>query len=256
MTLPPDDPDGAASTDAEAVAPSASGSDPRTGSLADRATATLRDRILDLTLKPGRRIDERHLMEQFGISRTPAREAMNRLVAEGLVQIEANRGAFVRPLDVEDLANFFDIYFAAERMCAHFCRFDHPGFAADMRAIQDRHATAVAAHRFLDVTLANAQFHMRIAEASENAYLIEFAGRIHNLARRVAYFVYHIEGEDLTFLSGQQDHIISEHSEIIGFIAHADRPGLMTSLTDHARRFQDRLSHCLSGARGTDFKPL
>ena len=69
-------------------------------SLTEVAVETIRDRILDLTLRPGLRIDEKLLMERFRLSRTPAREALNRLMAEGLVEMQANKGTFVRPLDV------------------------------------------------------------------------------------------------------------------------------------------------------------
>ena len=61
--------------------------------LTDAAVDTIRNRILDMTLVPGSRIDAPLLMKQFKLSRTPAREALNRLAAEGLVVLHANRGA-------------------------------------------------------------------------------------------------------------------------------------------------------------------
>ncbi|MGI9334044.1 MAG: GntR family transcriptional regulator, partial [Gammaproteobacteria bacterium] len=85
-------------------------------SLTEAATDTIRDRILDLSIEPGQRIDEKLLMERFNLSRTPVREALNRLATDGLVEIQSNRGAFVRPLDVRHIRQLFDAYIATERM--------------------------------------------------------------------------------------------------------------------------------------------
>jgi DNA-binding GntR family transcriptional regulator len=223
------------------------------GSLADLAVGTIRDRILDLTLAPGSRIDDRELMERFGVSRTPAREALNRLMAEGLVQFRPNRGAFVRPLDVDDVRQFFDAYYVAERAVGHFCRFDDPALVADLLAIQEEHEAAVAAYRFLEVSRRNAELHLRIARATGNPHLQDFAARIHNLARRLAVFVYRVEFEDRPLLDAQQRHIVAEHHAIIAAIALADRERLVGLLTAHAGRFQTRLTRFLDSRQGAEF---
>ena len=94
--------------------------------LTDAAVDTIRNRILDMTLVPGSRIDAPLLMKQFKLSRTPAREALNRLAAEGLVVLHANRGAYVRRLDFDDIQALFDVYFVEERMLGQFRRY-RPG---------------------------------------------------------------------------------------------------------------------------------
>jgi hypothetical protein len=68
----------------------------------------LRDEILHLALKPGAKLDEMGLVRKFGISRTPVREALIRLASEGLVFLLPNRGAQVAPLDLVDIAHFFE----------------------------------------------------------------------------------------------------------------------------------------------------
>ena len=115
--------------------------------LAEEAVDTIRNRILDLTLQPGTRIDAPLLMQQFKLSRTPAREALNRLAAEGLVVLHANRGAYVHRLDFEDIQALFDIYFVEERMLGHFCNFDDAGLVADLEGIHREHQAASKAHR-------------------------------------------------------------------------------------------------------------
>lgn len=218
----------------------------KNASLAGAATRRIRDKILDLTLRPGMHLDETVLREQLGISRTPAREALNRLVTEGLVETRANRGFSVRPLDLGDIAQFFDAYMVAERSAAYFCRFSNRNLVSDLEAIQARHETAIRAHRFLEVSQHNAALHIRIMRASENVYLLDFSGRLHNLGRRLAYFVYHNEAEDAELLSGQQEHIVAEHRRIIDAIRRRDREALVQDMTSHAERFQTRISRFVS----------
>jgi DNA-binding GntR family transcriptional regulator len=71
--------------------------------------ASLRDDISSGKLAPGAVLRQAELAEQFGTSRIPVREALNSLQAEGLVQIEPNRGAFVTTLSAEELHELFDL---------------------------------------------------------------------------------------------------------------------------------------------------
>ncbi len=222
-------------------------------SLTERAVSTIRDRILDLTLAPGSRIDERLLMERFKLSRTPAREALNRLAAEGLVDIEANKGAFVCAIDVSQVNRFFDAYHAAERLVGYLCILSAPGLADHMERIHTDHQAAVNERRFLDVAQLNAAFHLAMAEATGNEYVADFSGRLHNHAQRLAYLIYCREAEERDFLQTQQSLIIDEHAEIIEAIRRGDRDALIEALTKHARRFQDRIARFVGRSRTADF---
>ncbi|MBH62464.1 MAG: hypothetical protein CL569_08440 [Alphaproteobacteria bacterium] len=130
---------------------------PASTSLTEAAVETIRDRILDLTQKPGIRIDEKVLMERFSLSRTPPREALHHLVAEGLVQIQPKKGAYVRPLDVSHIRKLFDAYFVSERMNGFFCQTSDPGLVTDIETLQNAYEKAQKARKFLDMTRINAQ---------------------------------------------------------------------------------------------------
>ena len=144
-------------------------------SLTDAAVGIIRDRILDLTLKPGSWIDEKLLMKQFELSRTPAREALNRLVAEGLVDIQSYKGAQVAPLDMGHILQFFDAYIASERMNGFFCNTGHPNLAANLSSIEEQYENAADAGRYLEMTRLNAALHHRIAAATENTHIADFS---------------------------------------------------------------------------------
>jgi DNA-binding GntR family transcriptional regulator len=218
-----------------------------TTSLADIATDRIRDRILDMTLMPGTQIDESVLRDRLQISRTPAREALNRLAAEGLVESKLSKGFYVTSLDIHKTARFFDAFFIVERAGGTLCNFAHPNFAHDLDRIQEKHDAAVKDNSFLEISRQNAAFHIRIAEATENDYLIDFAKRVHNYARRLIYFVYVTESDDFDYFSGQQGKILEEHTDIIDAIRRHDRAALTDTLTQHAERFHARMLRFIGG---------
>ena len=87
---------------------------------AERALATLRDLIMGGELLPGARLGEVELAERLGVSRTPVREALSRLAAEGLVEIAPNRGARVATWTVAELEGVFELRSVLEpQLTAH-----------------------------------------------------------------------------------------------------------------------------------------
>lgn len=222
-------------------------------SLTEAAVATIRDRILDLSLESGSRIDERLLMDRFRLSRTPAREALNRLVAEGLVAIQAKKGTFVRSLDVGQMKEFFDAYLVGERLMGFYCRFDDRALVGDLRTLERAYKAAVKGRRYRDITRRNAELHLRVARATSNEYVRDFCGRLHNHARRLSYFIYQMESADVSYCELQQEHVARENGQIIDAIAARDRDALVALLGRHALRFQERIARFVSDRRGATF---
>ncbi len=103
----------------------------------ERVYRDLRREILHLVLKPGDDLDESVVSARFAVSRTPVREALIRLTAEGLVTSSRGRGARVAPLSIGDLRAFFE--------------------GLD---ILQRSVTRLAAHRRLDSDLARIEASM------------------------------------------------------------------------------------------------
>ena len=87
-------------------------------SLHDEVAATLRDRIFSGELAPGSFLDEVGLCESLAISRTPLREALKVLTAEGLVRHEPRRGCFVSEVTEKDLDEIFPVTALLEGRCA------------------------------------------------------------------------------------------------------------------------------------------
>ena len=87
--------------------------------LYEEVAERLRQKIYDYVLPPGEWIDEPALAEELGISRTPLRESLKLLAAEGLVQLDAGRGSRVTRLSLEDLNQLFPVMAMLEGRCAH-----------------------------------------------------------------------------------------------------------------------------------------
>ena len=131
----------------------------------------LRADILNLTIAPGTLLDESELAARFELSRSPVREALIRLSAEGLVQMLPNRSPVVTPFDIAEVPSYFD---AIELMYRATCR-----LAAIYRTDAELDAI-VQADKVLEATTgrgdigaqmeANREFHSRIAEAGGNPF--------------------------------------------------------------------------------------
>ena len=109
----------------------------------ERALEALRELILSAQLAPGSRLGEVELAERLGVSRTPVREALTRLAAEGLVEIVANRGARVATWTVAELEGVFDLRASLEPQLTAFAVPN--ATAADVAELDD------LAHRMLEV---------------------------------------------------------------------------------------------------------
>lgn len=112
--------------------------------VSDRAYAALRGEILDWTLPPGTVLGEVELAERLGISRTPVREALARLVADGLAAQAPGRGVVVADVSLEEAEQLFELRIALESLLARRAaeRADADQAAA-MGALADRFLAAV-----------------------------------------------------------------------------------------------------------------
>ncbi len=216
-------------------------------SLTDSATAMLRDRILDLTLPPGARLDEKSLLARFRLSRTPVREAVNRLIAEGLVRIANNRGAFVEDMDLESVLALLDAYVLSERTVASVCRPDHPGLVEELERLQVRFEAALRDDDLLRVTEINAEFHGRLALATGNRYVAQHSAHLHGLARRASFYVHRCE----SVVGGRSrlpaDRINRHHRRIVDCIRERNREELVDVVTRHALTFRQRIEALVKG---------
>lgn len=134
----------------------------------------LRTRILAHEIPPGSWIDEQALAEQYGISRTPLREALKVLVSEGLVTLKPRRGCYVTEVTAQDMDEIFPILALLEGRCAFEAT--SKASAADLAALDQLQAhleEAAARNNVEDFFEANQRFHRALQALAGNRWLVQ-----------------------------------------------------------------------------------
>ena len=133
----------------------------------------LRQRIFAHELTPGDWIDEQKLAEQYGISRTPLREALKVLAAEGLVDLKPRRGCYVTEISRQDIDDIFPLMAMLEGRCAFIAvQLAKPEDIRDLKAIHEKLELAAKESRIDAFFEANQEFHRRIQELTNNRWLL------------------------------------------------------------------------------------
>ena len=129
----------------------------------------LRQRIFSRELEPGSWIDELKIAEEFGISRTPLREALKVLAAEGLVTMKVRRGAYVTEVSDQDLADVYHLLALLESDAAAVVA--ERATPAQLRELESIHKDLEGAVKNRDRFFAvNERFHMRLLALADNRW--------------------------------------------------------------------------------------
>ena len=195
----------------------------------------LRREILTLALEPGTPLDETALSQRFGMSRSPVREALVRLSADGLVEMLSNRSTLVAPVDLAGFPRYVEALDVLQRI--------NTRLAARNRSEQDIERmvrlarafdAACAANDYLAMSATNRDFHMSIAAAGRNPYLAAFYDRLLNQGRRMLHLHFRYLEE------GNEGHLLTdEHDEMLAAIRdrNIERADNLAHL--HTRQFRD-----------------
>ena len=145
----------------------------RIESVVDRVYAVVRRRILDGDLRRGARLRQEALAEELGVSRTPLREALRRLAAEGFVEFHPNRGAQVVSMTAEDVRKAYEARMVVEPGAARLAAIRRPAAEVTVmwEAIDAERESAGRASSYS----ASRTFHLALVRASENEHLIRMA---------------------------------------------------------------------------------
>ena len=179
-----------------------------TTALYQEVAARLRERIYAQALTPGAAIDEQTLAEEYGISRTPMREALKVLHAEGLVVLEPRRGCFVTELDKQDIDELFPLMALLEGRCAYEAV--KKATLTEVKKVEELHnklekaAAAEDVDKYFDL---NCQFHELVQKLARNKWL----ERTTNDMRK---FLKLMRGRQL-YLPGRLQQSLAEHRMLL-----------------------------------------
>jgi DNA-binding GntR family transcriptional regulator len=178
---------------------------------------TLRNEIIELKLAPGNPIDEVQLSERFSLSRTPIREALVRLAAEGLITTLTNRATIVSNIDFLHLSDFFDALTLMYRVTTRLAAQNHrPEHILEIQAKQDEFTRTVEEQDVLAMIATNRDFHLAIARAGGNHYYNELFTRLLDEGRRILRLYYSSFNDKLP------KQYVTEHEDLIAAIVTRD----------------------------------
>ena len=148
----------------------------------EKAYRKIRALILSGDFAPGARLRERDISDLVGLSRTPVREALQRLTSEGLVWSERNRGVFVEETDLTEVAEIFDIGMALESRCARLAtrKIKQEGIDRLAAAMDDMNALLEQSEENIrrNFVELDKRFHGILIEATENRKLMTLVDQV------------------------------------------------------------------------------
>ncbi len=185
------------------------------GAAADAAYATLREAILVGQLRPGDRLAEEQLAGEFGISRTPIREAIFRLEAERFATRQVRRGLVVRAIPEEQVLEVFTVWAALDQLAASTAAQSATApERARLRWINEQIEARTRQVGHASIVELTMQFHEALSECAHNSVLLQMVRQLHDSARRF--------GETTFSLPGRPSVAIAEHRAILEAIDSGD----------------------------------
>lgn len=184
-------------------------------SLSQRAYVAIKKSLLDtdVTEISDERLDERKLAEQLGVSRTPLREAINRLVMEGFLKVMPRKGIYVVKKSKNKIIEILLVRAALEGMAARLAtRYVTEKNIEGMKGIFSPFNRSNIKGQFLEYSNANIEFHELVLKTSQCGKLIELAGSIFDHIRWIRF-------RSVTF----EERFIKMQKEHLGIIAAIEK---------------------------------
>ena len=165
---------------------------------ASKAYHLIKDKVIKIQMPPGSVIREAELMQELDLGRTPIREALKRLESENLVVVKPRQGMFVADIPITDLIQIFEVRVELESLCAFLAsKRMTPAILAKMKDLAEAYSGSEKTE--LNCLFEqDRQFHMLLAEAANNRFLVDEIEHYYNLSLRIWYLVLHnVQPEDI-----------------------------------------------------------
>jgi DNA-binding GntR family transcriptional regulator len=192
--------------------------------LYEEVAEQLRQQIFRRDLKPGSWIDEVKIAQEFGISRTPLREALKVLAAEGLVTMKVRRGAYVTEVSETDLADVYHLLSLLESDAAGVVA--QKATDEQLKELQQLHKELEAAQNNRDkfFTL-NERFHMRLLEIAGNRWRDQLVADLRKVMK--------LNRHNSLLKTGRVRESMLEHRAIVEAIARRDAKSAVKRMQEH-----------------------
>ncbi|HWI83927.1 GntR family transcriptional regulator [Ramlibacter sp.] len=200
--------------------------------LHEQVAMRLRQMLVEGRIAPGAKLNERELSEVLEVSRTPLREAIKMLAAEGLVELLPNRGAVALSLTEQDVANTFEVMAGLEALSGELAA--RRITAAELAEVRAMHFEMLAAYTRGDLSAyyrINAQIHRAINAAAKNPVLTATYNQV-NARLQALRFRSNQDGE-------KWKRAVKEHEQMIDALAAGDAAAMRGVLLTHLENKRD-----------------
>lgn len=206
----------------------------RKQTLHDQVANRIRDLIIEGYLEPGSRIDETGLIEQLEVSRTPFREALRTLAAEGLVIIRPSKGAVVRKLTPQDVFSMLEVLAHLEKLAGKLtCERASDDDIAGLMALHNEMLDLYEKRERLAYYKLNQAFHSRLAELTGNEPLQEMQRNIQARLKRIRF----IGNRSPDYWAAA----VAEHEQMAEALSRRDGDALGEVMARHLMNTWDRV---------------
>jgi DNA-binding GntR family transcriptional regulator len=192
--------------------------------LYEEVAELLRQRIFRRELEPGSWIDEMKLAEEYGISRTPLREALKVLAAEGLVTMKVRRGAYVTEVSEKDLRDVYHLLALLESDAAGMVA--ERATDAELAGLQLLHKQLEAAAGNRDKFFAlNERFHMRLLEIAGNRWASQMVADLRKVMK--------LNRHNSLLKTGRLHESLDEHRALMAALAQRNAKASAHRMQEH-----------------------
>lgn len=203
-------------------------------SLHDQVVSQVRDLIIEGTLEPGSRIDEAHLIEELGVSRTPFREALRTLAAEGLVIVRPSKGSIVRKLTPADVFSMLEVLGNLEKLAGELaCERASDDEITDLIDLHNSMMDCYRTRERMPYYKMNQEFHSRLAGLSKNETLQDMQANIQARLKRIRY----IGNQEPNSWAGA----VADHEEMVRALEGRDGKRLGEAMANHLKKTWERV---------------
>jgi DNA-binding GntR family transcriptional regulator len=203
--------------------------------MVDSLHAEIRAMTIDFRLRPGARINEVALSRQLNASRTPLREALNRLAAEGFLSFESGRGFFCRTYSMTEVQNLYQLRQAVERFAVELAvELASDEELAELGAFLDRTSNEDGTS-LEDLLACDEYFHEAIASFTRNGELIR---TLKNINARIRFFRW-------VDMESRRSRTQGEHRAILAAIASRDQVAASRLVDRHILKRREEIAEAL-----------
>ena len=210
--------------------------------LVDKAYNLIKKNIVTLEFKPGMKLEEKDLMDEISIGRTPIREAIKMLVSEGLIVSYGKTSIYVKDLTLKSAKDLMSLLYHLGNVLSSMANSneDYSSIIDQLDSLYKNMSEAIQNAEYSDFVVHNSNFHKVLAKLANNEYLDALFDRLYNEEKRLS-FILSLEKLHEISIKEYYQKVQKQHKEIIELVKAKDFEGLKRAYQDHMRVGQTKL---------------